>query len=145
MPNKTDNNNKGMNETIVIDAANAITGRLASFAAKQVLLGKKAVVINSEKAIIIGTKKNIVGKYAARVGRGRATHKGPYFPRQPEAILRRAIRGMLPYGKARGKILFRNVKCYASVPPEFQDVKKIKLGKETNADYLTLGEVSKLV
>ena len=47
----------------VIDAENAILGRLASYVAKQVLKGEEIVIVNSEKAIITGNKKNIQKNY----------------------------------------------------------------------------------
>ncbi len=42
---------------IIINAENGSFGRVASFAAKQALLGNEVTVVNSEKAIITGNKK----------------------------------------------------------------------------------------
>ena len=47
-----------MKNQIVIDATNATMGRLASYVAKQALLGKQIAIVNSEKAIITGNKLN---------------------------------------------------------------------------------------
>ena len=129
----------------VLDATSAVVGRVASFAAKEALLGNRVIIVNSEKAIIIGKKANIIQKYKARITRGKGKQKGPYFPRGPEAILRRAIRGMLPYDKKRGREAFKYVRCYVSVPPEFKDAEKIQLGKDIPADSITLEEVSRLI
>lgn len=129
----------------VLDATSAVVGRVASFAAKKALLGNRVIIVNSEKAIVIGEKANIIQKYKTKIVRGRGKQKGPYFPREPEAILRRAIRGMLPYDKKRGREAFKEIKCYVSVPQEFRDAKKILLGKEITADSITLEEVSKLI
>ncbi len=135
---------KGISDKIVIDASNAIVGRLATLAAKQALLGKQVIIVNSEKAAIIGNKKNILKKYSARVARGKGSQKGPYFPRKPEAMLRRAIRGMLPFDRAKGREALKNVKCYASIPAEFESAEKIKMplqGKKS----ISLNELSKLI
>ncbi len=130
---------------IVVDATNAVVGRLATSAAKQALTGKQVIIVNSEKAIIIGNKKNILEKYAARIARGGGSQKGPHFPRKPEAILRRAIRGMLPFDRARGREALKNVKCYASLPKDFESAEKISIGKTKSIKSITLEEVSRLV
>lgn len=43
----------------VIDGTDAVLGRLASFAAKQALLGEEIVIVNCEKVIITGNRANI--------------------------------------------------------------------------------------
>src|SRR3989338_915263 len=129
----------------VIDATSTVVGRLASFAAKKALLGNRVIIINSEKAIVIGKKENILQKYKAKILRGKGKQKGPYFPRKPEAILRMAIRGMLPYDKKMGREAFKDIKCYVSIPPELKDAEKIQLGKDISADSITLEEVSRLI
>ena len=48
---------------MIINADGLITGRLASYAAKQALLGEKVDIINSEKACITGSKPQILEKY----------------------------------------------------------------------------------
>jgi large subunit ribosomal protein L13 len=134
------------NETILMDATDAVVGRLAAFAAKQSLLGKKVVIVNSENSILIGNKKSILEKYASRIARGTGRQKGPYFPRTPERILRRAIRGMLPFEKARGREALKRVMCYNSSPKEFEAAKKITFKKEKrHADSITLKELSTLI
>ena len=71
---------------IVIDATNATLGRLASFVAKQALLGKTVSVVNCEKAIVVGKESNIVAEYQKQRARGGSAFKGPYFPRSPERL-----------------------------------------------------------
>ena len=44
----------------VIDGTNAVLGRLASYAAKQALLGEEIVIVNCEKVIITGNRQNIL-------------------------------------------------------------------------------------
>ncbi|MBI5148310.1 50S ribosomal protein L13 [Candidatus Pacearchaeota archaeon] len=128
---------------IVIDATNATLGRLASFAAKQALLGHKIVIVNSERAIISGSKKDILEKYKRKIKRGIGSLKGPYFPKQPEDILKRTIRGMLKYKRALGNEAFNRVICYKHIPHQYANIKKITT-KAKEGKFMTLGELSRL-
>ena len=49
---------------IIIDANHGIFGRLCSFAAKKALQGDEVIIVNCEKAIITGNKKDVVKKYS---------------------------------------------------------------------------------
>ncbi|MBD3203218.1 50S ribosomal protein L13 [Candidatus Woesearchaeota archaeon] len=132
---------------IIIDGTNLLLGRIASFAAKKALLGKTIRVINSEKIYISGKKENILEQY--KIKRERGTHTtGPFFPRYPDQIVKRTIRGMLPYKKGRGKAAFKRVRCYIGVPKEFEKHKKItikdaNISKLPNLQYLDLKTLSK--
>ena len=129
-------------EIVVIDGENAKMGRLASFAAKQALQGKEVIIINSEKTIITGKMTFIKNGYLIKRARGGSALKGPDFPRKPEMILKRTIRGMLPkYG--RGEEALHNIKCFEGAPSEFKPT--IKAGKIKNNIYVKLGDVAKLV
>ena len=52
-----------MTEKIIIYATGAVFGRLCSFAAKNALEGNEVIIVNSEKTIITGNKKNIIDEY----------------------------------------------------------------------------------
>ena len=47
----------------VIDADNLIMGRLASHVAKLLISGEEVAIVNAEKTIISGRKKNILAEY----------------------------------------------------------------------------------
>src|SRR5690349_19000897 len=111
---------------ITIDAENAVAGRLASFIAKQLLLGKTINVVNAEKAIIIGNPVDITGKYLALRRKGGSAMKGPLYPSTPERMMKRMITGMLPHKKGRGEDAEKRIKCYEGIPQEFKDHKLIK-------------------
>ncbi|MBN2880640.1 50S ribosomal protein L13 [Candidatus Woesearchaeota archaeon] len=133
---------------IVIDATNQILGRLATFAAKQTLLGEEVRIINSEKAVISGTKSNIVAKYTRLRSMG-IPAKGPYFPRLPDRFVRRAIRGMLPHNQARGREAFKRVLCYVGVPAEFAGKETIMPGADASklidTKYMTVKEITTIL
>lgn len=99
---------------MIIDAKGMIVGRLASFAAKKALLGEEVILINSGEAVISGNSKKILGYNLNR--RKRGTFKGPFISRKPDMYLKRAVRGMLPYKKERGREAFRRIRCYEGSP-----------------------------
>ncbi len=129
---------------IIIDATNATLGRLASYAAKQALQGKNIIILNSERAIITGRKKETVEKYQIRRRRGGSSQKGPKLSKDPSRILKRTIRGMLPdHRKGRGKEAFKRILCYKGIPEEYKEEKMIKAGKEKHTVYMNLEQLSK--
>jgi len=133
-------------QEIIIDATNATLGRLASYAAKQALQGKKVIILNSERAIITGRKKFTVEDYQAKKQRGGSSQKGPFFPKLPEKIVKRTIRGMLPdYRRGKGKETFKRILCYKGVPEQYKEVKMIKAGKEKHATYMNIEQISKKI
>lgn len=132
-----------MNERIVVDAENAIVGRLASFVAKQLLIGKEVNVVNCEKAIIMGSPKDIEGKYLSLRRKGGSAMKGPIFPSTPERIVKRIIKGMLPHKKGRGEEAGKRIKCYVGLPEEFKNDKLIKSSREViPSKSITIKELS---
>ncbi|MAG07295.1 50S ribosomal protein L13 [Candidatus Pacearchaeota archaeon] len=132
-------------EEIVIDGKNATLGRLASYTAKQVLLGKKIVIINSNEIIITGKKKDILSKYQVMINKGGSSLKGPKIIRSPERIMKRTIRGMLSHKQNRGSEALKRVICYNDTPEKYSEAKKIRAGKEKKTKFVTLKELSSLL
>ena len=133
----------------VIDATNAIVGRLAVHAAKLALKGETVKIINVEKAIMTGNRAFILSKYSrVRDERGQIRH-GPYMDRRSDMFVRRIIRGMLPFEKKPGREAFRRVLCYIGSPHELKDAKhealeaKANVSKLTNTKYITISELCK--
>jgi len=104
---------------MIIDATDMIVGRLSTYVAKQALLGEKVDIINCEKAVISGERREIIGKYKQRWNRT-TIRKGPYLPRMPDRFLRRIIRGMLPHKQEKGLVAYKRILCYQGIPPEFE-------------------------
>jgi len=130
---------------MVIDATNATLGRLASYAAKQSLLGSSIVIVNCSDVLITGKKGPILDKYQRMRARGGSSLKGPNFPRQAFKIVKRTVRGMLSYKQHRGKDALKRVICYDDTPPEYESVKKVMAGREVKTKAIKLSEVSKLI
>ncbi len=100
-------------EKIIVDGNGAVLGRMGSFVAKELLKGKAVDVINSEKVIVSGSKEYIVEKInnKRKMGSG-ASLKGPKYIRQTDRLLKRMIRGMLPWDRAKGREAYKRLKCY---------------------------------
>jgi large subunit ribosomal protein L13 len=127
---------------MIIDANNLVLGRLASVAAKKALLGENIVIVNCEKAVIIGKKYNIFAMHRRKVSMG--THaRGPINYRVPDRLVKRAIRGMLPYKQARGNAAFKRIKCIIGKPDEYakaaQTIEDLKVSK--NQNFVSIQEI----
>jgi len=134
-----------MSNEIIIDAENAVVGRLASFAAKKALQGNKLAVVNSEKAIIIGKKELILDKYIKKRQLGKGVQKGPHMPSRADMILRRIIRGMLPWDRAIGREAYKRIYCFNGVPEKYKNKEKdfMKLETKKAINYLTIKDISR--
>ncbi|MDP6865462.1 MAG: uL13 family ribosomal protein, partial [Candidatus Poseidoniaceae archaeon] len=77
--------------------------------------------------------------------------KGPYFPRMPDMILKRTVRGMLPYQrKSSGRRAFRNLRVEIGCPSHLSsalpeghvegDASNIR--KSLPESFVRLGEIS---
>ena len=130
--------------TTIIDANGATLGRLSTDTAKRLLGGEEIAIVNSEKAIISGKKTSIKNHYKQKREVG-TYRKGPFFPRMPDMIVKRTVRGMIPYQTSHGREAFRRLKCYIGVPKEFEGKKFEILEKvrKQPIDYVTIKELSK--
>lgn len=130
----------------VVDADGLILGRMASVVAKRLLNGEKITIVNSEKSIISGKRKSILleAKRFLEVGHPR---KGPFHPRLPDRIVRRTVRGMLPWRHPKGKQAYRRLQVFIGIPEklgvtETETIKGAKVTKLTCA-YTTVGKIAK--
>ena len=127
----------------VIDANGLIMGRLASTVAKQLLSGDDEIyIVNAEKAVISGSRATTLKDYRETRERG-ATE----FPKRPDRILKRTVRGMLPYKRAKGRDAMSRLKVYVGVPSELKGAETITIAdadmrRLSSSKYIKLGEVS---
>ena len=131
---------------VIIDAQGAILGRLCTSVAKRLLKGEEIAVINAEKAIVSGKKAMIKAhyKHEREVGTYR---KGPFYPRMPDQIVKRTVRGMIPYQEPHGRAAFKRLKCYIGVPKEFtgQSFEKVTTAEKHPANYMTIQEIAQFL
>ena len=132
--------------TTIIDATGLTLGRLGTHAAKRLLKGEEIAIVNSEKAIISGKKSSIKNNYEKKRDLG-TYRKGPFFPRMPDMIVKRTIRGMIPYQTPHGREAFKRLKCYVGIPKQYdgKNFEKIEKAKKNPTDFLTIEELSKFL
>ncbi|MCX6746701.1 MAG: 50S ribosomal protein L13 [Candidatus Pacearchaeota archaeon] len=131
----------------IIDGKDAVLGRLASYVAQEALKGEEIIILNCEQIKITGNKRFIQKDFEAKRGRVGSTQNGPKVSRTSEKIVKRAIRGMLPnYRTGRGREAFKRIKCYNSIPKEFEDKKKIVPGRKKtkiSSKFIRIKEIAK--
>jgi large subunit ribosomal protein L13 len=131
---------------VVVNAEGMILGRMASMVARRLMAGDEIAIVNAEKAVISGTKARVFATYERKRSRG-SREGGPFFPRRPDHLVKRTIRGMLPYKREPGREAFHRVKVYVGVPPEFagkemESFPEAQVSRLSSPRYVTVGAVS---
>ena len=111
----------------VVDGTDLVLGRVAALVAKELLNGEDVRVVNAEKLVLSGNPRYTVQKYAKRrdiQNKSKPEHS-PHWPRRPDLLVKRVIRGMLPFRKARGREAFKKLRVYYGVPEEFKSTEAL--------------------
>jgi large subunit ribosomal protein L13 len=131
---------------VVVDARDCILGRVASQVAERTLAGDRVAVVNAERAVITGREGQIEEKFRGR--REAGSDQGPAYPKRPDRIFKRSIRGMVPYKRPRGREAFENVRVYVGNPYADDDAHEAEVLPDTSLDrlsnikFVSLGDVS---
>lgn len=133
---------------VIVDATNLVVGRMASNVAKLLLEGRRVVVVNAEKALISGSRTNIVSKQTGRLEIGSIVNPkyNPHRFKEPHRMLTRIIRGMLPRKKPKGADAFKRLRVYVGTPVTYRSDEK-KAFDDAKAHkplpmYTTMGELA---
>ncbi len=132
----------------IFDAENIVVGRLGAKAAKAALLGDKVVIVNIEKAIITGNRRTVIDAWKAKtnIRTSYNPRKGPFHQRRPDKMVRKMIRGMLPWPRPRGRDALKRIHVFMGVPDEYADKEKIVLEdskyRSLTRKYITVGDLS---
>ncbi len=112
-----------MSERVIINGENLILGRLGTHVAKKLLKGFTVEIVNAEKIIISGKYKHILNAEKERFNiRTHTTPwSGPFHYRRPDMYVKRSIRGMLPWKKARGKDAYHRLLVHLGVPSKLKN------------------------
>jgi large subunit ribosomal protein L13 len=129
-------------EWIVVDAKGAVVGRLASQIARilrgkhkpsftpHVDCGDNVIIINAEKVRFTGKKmtNKVYVRHTGYPGGQRFATPREILAKQPERILEKAIKGMLPKNRL-GRRMFTNMYVYAGNehPHQAQQPKEVTL------------------
>ena len=132
----------GLLAKMILDAENMVLGRISAFAAKKALLGEDVKIVNCEKAVITGSKQQIIKSYLDRLELGQP-QKGPFIQRRPDFFVRRTIRGMISRHSPRGREAFSRVKCFIgpSVEGKAETLDAARISKLKKSSYMTVGEL----
>ncbi|MEM2785780.1 MAG: 50S ribosomal protein L13 [Candidatus Nitrosotenuis sp.] len=138
-------------QQIVVDGTNLLAGRLGSNVAKMLLQGNRVSIVNCEKIMISGSRRNIIQNYKDFLSIASILHPehGPYHPRRPDTIIAKMVRGMLPRKKPSGQAAHKRLRTYIGVPAQLRSSKKITLDnakiRRPSANYTTMAELAREV
>ncbi|MBU1197674.1 50S ribosomal protein L13 [Candidatus Micrarchaeota archaeon] len=106
---------------MIIDASQAIVGRLAATAAKAALEGEDVIIIHIEKAVLSGDPKAIVERYMKRrrIQNKANPDQSTKWPKREDYLFKRIVRGMLPKHSERGTQALKRVMAYRGAPSEY--------------------------
>jgi len=134
------------NPAIIVNAEGLILGRMCSKVAKRLLNGEEIVIVNAEKAVLSGKRKNKIAEAKEFLEVG-APERGPFHYRRPDRIVVKTVRGMLPVKQAKGKNALAKLRVFMGVPRELKDQKtetvKDALSAKLKGPQLTLAELAK--
>jgi len=131
--------------TTILNGEGLILGRMCSKVAKRLLNGEQVVIVNAEKVIVSGKKKSKVAEAKEFLDVG-APERGPFHSRRPDRIVRKTVRGMVPWRQPKGKNAYKRLKVYMGIPDEFKDqameTDKYALASKLKGPHFTLGELA---
>ncbi|QCC52006.1 50S ribosomal protein L13 [Halapricum salinum] len=127
---------------VIVDARDCIMGRVASQVAERAMDGESVAVVNVERAVITGSEDDVTSKFQKR--RELGSDRGPAYPKRPDGIFKRAIRGMVPYKEQKGRAAFENVRVYVGNPydDEGEILEGTSLDRLSNIKFVQLDELS---
>ena len=106
------------------------------------------MVVNAEQAVVTGSRASVLSSYVAARARG-SVRSGPHFPRYPDRIFRRTVRGMLPHLRSRGKVAFGRLEVHIGIPEPFRDAPRATIEQAKARPALrppmTLAEITRLL
>ena len=98
---------------LIYDGEGAVFGRMGTEVAKKLLKGDSVEIYNAEKVIVSGTLDVISEKIRSKRNMGSGgSLKGPKYIRQEDRLLKRMIRGMLPWDRTKGREAYKRLKCH---------------------------------
>jgi len=130
----------------LVNAEDQIIGRMCSKVAKLLLNGEEVVILNAEKAVFSGKKKNKISEAKEFLDVG-APERGPFHYRRPDRYLRKTVRGMVPFKQPKGKSAYKRLKVFMGIPEEYKNKNVISFDDAQVANlkgpHFTLAELAK--
>ncbi len=136
---------KASSGTAIVNGEGLILGRMCSSIAKRVLKGETIIVVNAEKIVVSGKRQSKVAEAKEFLEVG-APERGPFHSRRPDRIVRKTVRGMIPWQQPKGKAAYKRLKVYLGVPSELKDATmetdKYAQASKLSGPHFTLGELA---
>ncbi|MFB6189424.1 MAG: 50S ribosomal protein L13 [Halapricum sp.] len=130
---------------VIVDARDCIMGRVASQVAERAMNGESVAVVNAERAVITGREGDVTEKFQKR--RELGSDRGPAYPKRPDGIVKRAIRGMVPYKEQKGRAAFENVRVYVGNPydEDGEILEGTSLDRLSNIKFVQLDDLAESI
>ncbi len=132
--------------SVLVNADGLILGRMASKVAKHLLSGDEVTILNAEKAIISGKKKSKIAEAKEFLEVG-APDRGPFHYRRPDRIVKKTVRGMVPFKQPKGKNALKKLKVFMGIPKDFQNLEMITFEEaksiKLKGPHMTLAELAR--
>jgi large subunit ribosomal protein L13 len=129
----------------IVNGEGLILGRMCSKVAKRILNGEQIIIVNAEKVIVSGKKKSKVAEAKEFLEVG-APERGPFHSRRPDRVVRKTVRGMVPWKQSKGKTAYKRLKVFMGIPKEFKDCSmetdKYAQASKLKGPHFTLGELA---
>jgi large subunit ribosomal protein L13Ae len=118
---------KNFSNATVIDAKGHLLGRLASVVAKQLLEGKKLILVRCEDINISGSHiRNKLGLLMYLNKRMNSNpRRGFYHHRSPAKIFEHTVRGMVPHKTYRGQCAMARLQVFEGIPAHLEKTKRM--------------------
>jgi large subunit ribosomal protein L13 len=130
----------------VYDGTDVILGRLGSQVARDLLKGYDVDIINCDRIIVSGSKKIVADNIAAKIRMGSGSSlKGPKYPRTTDRLVKRMIRGMLPWDRTKGREAYKKLRCYMSTVLIDGDIEVIKLNHRKPMKHFCIADIAGLL
>jgi len=131
----------------VIDGTDVVFGRMASVAAKRALKGEEVHLINAERIILNGNPAQVIERYMER---RRAKNKAdpersPKWPKVPHFLVKRMIRGMLPWKTVRGKQAYRRIFVYTGNPKDLKAEEFVAKKHDGISPHITVEKLCRML
>jgi len=129
----------------VINGEGLILGRMCSQVAKRILNGEEIIIVNAEKVVLSGKRQSKIAEAHVFLEVG-APDRGPFHSRRPDRIVRKTVRGMVPWQQPKGKVAYKKLKVFLGVPVELKE-RPMETFANANASKLkgprlTLGDLA---
>lgn len=128
----------------VLNAEGRSVGRISSEASEKALKGKKVRIINSEKAVVTGNKKEILEKYREKFNLrniGNPEKAPKTVSRRPDLFMKKTVKGMIPENKRKGKKAIRRIKAYINNPENLESKNKESNKQKKDKNHITVKKI----